>query len=174
MKHGDAAMLVGLGIVIIYQAASTLLLLENQVVQMLPSPAATAPAPLATTYIGVEKDIADGITKMALVPVMTGWRFTDEAGNVTTGPLGTTVFDTTATTSLLGPPDTTAPLAVPSDVTVTTGPMDRDADGYCPLDVAPLPARLDGTPTTEYALIELPKGTDQLVVEIQMLERSRQ
>jgi hypothetical protein len=140
MKHGDAAMLVGLGIVIICQAASTLLLLENPVVQMLPSPA---------------------------------WRFTDEAGNMTTGPLGTTTIDTTATTSLLGPPDTTAPLAVPAEATITTGPMDRDADGYCPLDVAPLPARLDGTPTTEYALIELPKGTDQLVVEIQMLERSR-
>lgn len=130
MKHGDAAVLVGLGLVILLQTASVVMLIAD----------------------------ADPV---ALPPVVTATN------------LQAISIDTTAPATILGPPDTTAPLAVPAEATITTGPMDRDADGYSPLDVAPLPARLDGTPTTEYALIELPKGTDQLVIEIQMLERSR-
>lgn len=158
MKHGDAAVLCGLGLVILLQTASVVMLIADADPVALPVQAATASTAFTRDQI---------ITSGTLLVTV------DDEGHVKRAPV-----DTTATTSLIGPPETTAPLAVPAVPyygrdSYTTGPMDRDADGYCPLDVAPLPARLDGTPTTEYALIEVPRGTDQLVIEIQMLERSR-
>lgn len=169
MKHGDAAMLVGLGLVILLQTASVVMLVADADPVALPPatsayhelPSSTSETAAAVSLIGPPETAAP--LAAPYVPYaddpnsiknIGGWAERDQW---TSTPLSEIV----------------APHSAPAAATITTGPLDRDADGYCPLDVAPLPARLDGTPTTEYALIELPKGTDQLVIEIQMLERSR-